>query len=313
MNKQKALDRMHTLLRMQGLSDKSTGTTYHLWIARFIDYMETDDVESLTIKDAQDYLIYLSELKKHPDSLSDEKKYADKTFNQAVNALRFLFSKVLCMTGADELLSTRRVTKIQKNPIYPYQADRLLNECQDPLLAAFIALSYGGGLRSIEIRRLKFKDIHKLNTPPHNGTQGGSAGYLTIENSKWKKTRTVPYSETMAKYLNEYCIKNNLLHPSPESYVFPSKEKPGEPITHSIVQNRFKRYLQTFDFFLPDQTFHGLRHASATQMANILVPLPTIQKVMGHCSAATTALYIHTPEEDITSLPDVLKREEKNK
>lgn len=40
------------------------------------------------------------------------------------------------------------------------------------------------------------------------------------------------------------------------------------------------------------------------------VPLPQIQKLMGHASAATTATYIHINEPYLVELPDVLTRKE---
>lgn len=77
-------------------------------------------------------------------------------------------------------------------------------------------------------------------------------------------------------------------------------------MTASTIYHQFNEYLQEFDFCLPDHTFHGLRHAFATGMAMKNVPLPIIQKLMGHASAATTAKYIHVPEELTTSLPDLI-------
>lgn len=39
------------------------------------------------------------------------------------------------------------------------------------------------------------------------------------------------------------------------------------------------------------------------------VPLPEIQKAMGHTLAATTATYIHCPEQQNFELPDPLEVE----
>lgn len=43
------------------------------------------------------------------------------------------------------------------------------------------------------------------------------------------------------------------------------------------------------------------------------VPLPKIQKLMGHASCATTAKYIHTPEELDDDLPELINEQEKKK
>lgn len=56
-----------------------------MWIDRFLDFTGVSDVCDLTIADAQNYLFILNE----------QKNYADRTFNQAMYAVRTFYESVL--------------------------------------------------------------------------------------------------------------------------------------------------------------------------------------------------------------------------
>ena len=286
MTPNESLDRFHRQLNARHLSI-TTHSNYHLWVSRFFEYCRPDDVSELTIDDAQDFLL----------NLSENYDYADRTYNVAVDAIRSFFELVLHIHGSGKEFLKRKVSVVQKNPITPDQALTLLESCQDPMLKAAIALGFGCGMRIEEIVTLKVVNIHK------------GSRFITIENSKGNKTRTVKYSLSAMEILQNYCRIRGITSASKDSYIFPSEKKSGDHMSCSVLSYTFRNYLQTISFYLPDQTFHGLRHAFATSLANRNVPLPVIQKLMGHQSAATTAFYIHTPQEEPDELPDLLVRE----
>ncbi len=427
MTPNESLDRFHRQLNARHLSN-TTHSNYHLWVSRFFEYCRPDDVSELTIDDAQDFLLNLSENYDYADrtynvavdairsffelvlhihgsgkeflkrkvsvvqkNLSENYDYADRTYNVAVDAIRSFFELVLHIHGSGKEFLKRKVSVVQKNPITPDQALTLLESCQDPMLKAAIALGFGCGMRIEEIVTLKVVNIHKgsrfitIENSKGNKTRtvkykaaialGFGCGmrieeivtlkvvnihkgsrFITIENSKGNKTRTVKYSLSAMEILQNYCrirgitsaSKDSYIFPSEkksgdhmscsvlsyikyslsameilqnycrirgitsaskDSYIFPSEKKSGDHMSCSVLSYTFRNYLQTISFYLPDQTFHGLRHAFATSLANRNVPLPVIQKLMGHQSAATTAFYIHTPQEEPDELPDLLVRE----
>ncbi len=45
---------------------------------------------------------------------------------------------------------------------------------------------------------------------------------------------------------------------------------------------------------VPHVSWHPLRHTFGTLLAERGVDLPTIQRLMGHASGATTTIYLHT-------------------
>lgn len=287
MNKEETLKRVHRIMTATGYSD-STHKSYHKWIARLFDHLYPVDSKDITLSDAQDYLLYLYE----------EKNPADGTYNQCVDALRYFFATIQGIQYEGKQLSKRRIKVVQKNPIMPDQARLLVNECKDPMLKAAIALAFGCGLRISEVANLKVKNVHR-------GSQT-----ITVEDSKGNKTRTVNYSLSVGDIVNDYLkigIRKQGAYLEEEDYIFRKYKKPGDKLSTSAIRVKFNQYLQTFDFHLPDQTFHGLRHAFATGLAEKNVSLLVIQKLMGHSSIATTAKYIHVPDKTITTLPDLLK------
>lgn len=284
MLKSEALNRLNIILDISGFAE-STKYSYRIWLNRFFDYISSDDeLPDLSIQDAQDYLAYLN-----------TEEYAVRTYNVAVYSLRTFFSGVLNEHVSKRALPKKKLVKVQKTPLTPDQARTLIQECKDPTLKAAMALAYGCGLRACEIHRIRIQDINS------------GSRTLSISVSKGNRTRTVPYSQTVADILNHYCRLNGLTITRPDAYLFENKRS-GQPLKTSVTTRQFKEYIQTFSFTLPDHTFHGLRHAYATELAERGIPLPHIQKLMGHSTAATTACYIHTPDELPGELPDILDR-----
>jgi integrase len=57
---------------------------------------------------------------------------------------------------------------------------------------------------------------------------------------------------------------------------------------------------------LIDASVHTLRHSHATHLLERGVPLPVIQKVLGHRSARTTLIYTHLTEPSIVRVRETI-------
>lgn len=296
MNRTQLLERYRFTLELRRLAP-GTIQIYLRWLNAFLDYIQFDDFSDssrITIFDAQDYLHYLlDDEQPHP-------KYADRTYNQAVYALRQLFEPVLLIPVSKLQLPHLRPPRSDKQWFTGEQVRQMLRQCDDLTLAAAISLGFGCGLRINEITNLKFGNIFK-----------GSHS-ISISVSKGNVKRTVPYSKGLSTYLNDYCRTIPEERRTPDDYVIQEK-KSGNRVRNTVLTQQFAKFIQTLEFFLPYQTFHSLRHSFATECALSGVPINVIQGWMGHKSMATTCTYVHVPILTEYPMPDLLEDKEGEK
>jgi integrase len=70
---------------------------------------------------------------------------------------------------------------------------------------------------------------------------------------------------------------------------------PGSPAIYWNARNNFARAVRSFE--IAPATIHDLRHTFAVRCAQAGVPLPPIQKLLGHASPVMTMRYMkHAPE-----------------
>jgi integrase len=141
--------------------------------------------------------------------------------------------------------------------------------------------------RSKEINQLKWEDIHR------------DRGYLELQTRKSKFSNTVRrkifINQTLARIIDR-------MKPEGE-YVF------FHPVTNKPYAYR-RRFLKTLckkakvEIF----TYHCLRHLSASIMALDNVPLPDIQKVLGHARMSTTDIYVKSLMGEITGATNSLDK-----
>lgn len=86
----------------------------------------------------------------------------------------------------------------------------------------------------------------------------------------------------------------------------------GEPLQPQSLTHAFPRFLGRLGADFPKVRFHDLRHAAATQMIALGVPLKVVSERLGHSSIAITAdFYSHvsaTMQEDAAGRIDAAFR-----
>jgi integrase/recombinase XerD len=147
-----------------------------------------------------------------------------------------------------------------------------------------IAVLYGCGLRCMEVRGLRLKDI---DLDRHQ---------LRVKNGKGGKDRYVPMSAHLVRGLRRY-----LAHEKPKEFVFESSLH-GQPspdfdgrYSQRGVQWAIKEAAKRVGI-KKDVSVHTLRHSYATHLLEDGLDILTLKNLLGHSSIDTTMAYLHVAQ-----------------
>lgn len=173
-----------------------------------------------------------------------------------------------------------------KNPTKRFltkEEEKLLLKSANPIMRAIIIVALYTGMRSSEIKNLKWSDVFMKEK------------YLIALNTKNGKPRKLLITKQMEKEL----IK--LPHLGEYVFVNPITKEPYKDFksTFSATVERAK---------IPHITFHELRHTTASRLNELGVDLATIQEYLDHADARTTQKYIHKPKKNILDAVNKLSK-----
>jgi integrase/recombinase XerD len=198
--------------------------------------------------------------------------------NQVINAIKFGYEKVL-----DKKYSKIDFKRPKKEKSLPQVIDKdyllsKIEEIKNLKHKVIISLGYSVGLRVSEVINLKIKDIDSKRM------------VINIRQSKGRKDRVVPLSESILDLLREYYKDFK-----PKEYLFNGQNSLRYSATscNKIV----KKYLGG------KYHFHLLRHSCFTNLTDQGVDLRVIQKLAGHSSSKTTEIYTHVSTQLLNKLP----------
>lgn len=204
--------------------------------------------------------------------LLHEKKASWAQYNQAVSALRFLYT-VTC--PSDTVVTRLPYGKRPKRlPQVRSRAEvaRLLGGVRSPVIAMLLRTIYATGLRLGEALAL---------TPAHID----SRQLVLRVVGKGQKERVIPLSALLLQELRRYWQQVR-----PGRWLFPGKRK-ERALCASSVQRACQKICR--EQGLPRLTPHTLRHCYATHLLEAGTDTRTIQALLGHQRVGTTAVYTH--------------------
>ncbi|NOQ64613.1 MAG: integron integrase [Methyloprofundus sp.] len=291
-----------------------TEQTYTDWVQRFLLFHAQVDADNLGDDHARQYLEYLAV----------ERRVASSTQAVVLNALSFLFRKVL-----DKPLDVKGFKLANRGRKVPVvltvdEIRALLGELQG-VYALLAGLQYGTGMRLMELMRLRVLDI--------------DLGYqqIVIRNGKGGKDRLVPlplrYRELLEQQIafvaqqhaadlelggGEVYLPDALGRKLPNAakelrwqYVFPASRLSVDPrsgalrrhhIHESSLQKKIKSAAASAHL-LKRVSSHTLRHSFATHLLENGYDIRTVQELLGHADVSTTMIYTH-----VLNKPGVLVR-----
>lgn len=282
-----------------------TEQTYMQWIHRFARFHQSKTIAELSAKDVRAYLEYLAV----------EKKVSASTQNQALNALVFLFHRVLQKDMGEIGEFTRAKRPVRLPVVLARKEIEALLSSLSGVLALMAGLLYGSGLRLMECVRLRVKDIDF------------EQGQIIVRDGKGGKDRVTILPDRYHQVLREHLSSVKELHENDITrgfgevyiwqsierkyrnvarefiwqYVFPASNLSVDPrsgkvrrhhINENALQKELKRKAQLIGIN-KRVTCHTLRHSFATHLIENGYDIRTVQELLGHADVSTTMIYTH--------------------
>ena len=259
------LSRMEAKLLLQRYSP-STIKTYKSFFKQLLDFYSDRHPEGLKKEDLMKFLLHGVQ----------HRKWSSAAQNQAVNAIKYYYEKVL---GQERTFYELRPRKAHRLPgvFSEEEVVKIFRNIANLKHRTVLMLIYSAGLRIGESIHLRKEDINQERKS------------VFIKAGKGKRDRYSVLSDKMIllikKYLEEY---------KPDYWLFEGQTG-GRYSTRSI-QQIFRRAVAKAGVN-PYSTVHTIRHSFATHLLERGMDLRYIQILPGHSSSETTEIYTHITQK----------------
>lgn len=257
-------------LAIRGRAER-TQRAYTRYVAELARYHRRSP-ELISYEEVTDWLYHLIK----------ERHLSASSVNVAVNAVRFLYGITL---GRDTEQLTASVPHmkhaIHRSEIYARsELEAILSAPGQRRDRAFLMTVYACGLRLSEGRQLQTGDIDRARMQ------------LRVRHGKGGKERVLPLSQRLLKELEAYWRAQRQGLPGQDSPWLFLGQQANQPLGTPTAQNIYYRAVRKSGVRFKGG-IHTLRHSYATHLIESGVELTLVQRLMGHSSLLTTALYLH--------------------
>ncbi len=202
-----------------------------------------------------------------------DRKASASTQNQAINAIKFYYERVLGGQSKFYFLERPNKEKALPTVLSMEEVTAILKAAENLKHKAILTVIYSAGLRIGEVISLKIKDIDPERRQ------------IRIEQGKGKKDRYTLLSAKTLELLRAYFKAYK-----PKEYLFEGQDG-GQYSTRSI-QAFFQEICRKAGI-KKKVSVHTLRHSFATHLLENGTDLRYIQALLGHESTKTTEIYTH--------------------
>lgn len=242
---------------------EQTLKTYKSLFEEFINYYHKYDIGKIDEPMIKAYLRYLV----------TERKVSVSYQNQAINAIKFYYERILGGQRKVYYIDRPRREKTLPTVLSEEEIVSLITSINNIKHKAILMTIYSAGLRISEAINLKIKDVDSKRMQ------------IRVEQSKGKKDRYTLLStktlEVLRKYFTEY---------KPKQWLFEGQS--GGQYSSRSIQNILKVAIAKTSI-KKKVTVHTLRHSFATHLLENGTDLRYIQNLLGHESSKTTEIYTH--------------------
>lgn len=272
-----ALVGMERKLSLRGYS-ANTVKTYLEQFKLFLRFYPTYAPQDLTEAEISNYLLYLI----------DKKKISKSTQNQAINAIKFYYEKVL--GHAKKVYYLERPLKEKRLPLVLNQEEviAIFGAVTNLKHSLMLMLIYSAGLRRSELINLRVGDLDVERQ------------VVFIRGGKGKKDRQSLLAKNLKPLIRQY-----LTDYKPRRWLFEGER--GEQYSVSSLQQVFKRALAKSGV-KKEAHLHTLRHSFATHLLESGASTRYIQVLLGHESSKTTEIYTQVTSFSLSKIQSPLDR-----
>lgn len=251
-------------------SDK-TIKIYCSMFEEFINYHRKFVLEEIGNAEIKEFIAYLVQ----------ERRVSTSYQNQAVNAIKFYYEKVL--GGPRKFIDLDRPRREKKLPevLSREEVKAMISAMTNPKHKFILILLYSTGLRRNELLQLKLEDIDRDNMQ------------IWVRNGKGKKDRYVQLGNGVLKFMDEYIALFN-----PQEYLIEGIHDQYSASSLAQIINSAAKKAGVAKKVTP----HKFRHSYATHLLEDGVDTRFIQELLGHASIKTTQIYSHVTSKNIKNI-----------
>jgi len=297
------LDHIRQEIRLRGYSMRTEKTYLH-WIKRYIYFHRLTHPEQMGTQEVRAFLTWLS----------SEQHVSINTQKTALNALAFLYHKVLNIDLGD--LDFQRARQYRRLPVVltPSEVALILAQLDERNRLIF-SLLYGSGLRITECLRLRVQDIgftdNSITVRDGKGNKDrktvlGKRLYLPLQAQiqqalkLQQKDNTRGYGPSLPNALGRKYP--NAFRQHAWMFLFPSSGLCKHPITgevcrhhlhDSVPRKALKAALEKANIRHKRVSCHTFRHSFATHLLEAGRDIRTVQELLGYSDVRTTQIYTH--------------------
>ena len=300
------LDEVRQVLRLHHYSIH-TERSYADWIVRFVHFHD--------MRCREDLLPPEPKIEAFLTHLAVNKNVAPATQNLAMNALIFLYKRVLKLSMEGDINAVRADRKVNVPVVMTREEVAAVISLMNGTPQLVAKLLYGSGLRIMEAARLRIQDVDF------------GMKQITVRSGKRDKDRITTFPISVAPLLQNHLSKVKTLHQQDLSrghgevylphalsrkfpnagkewgwqYLFPARDLSVDPrsgitrrhhVDPSVINKAIKASVRRAGL-AKNVSAHTFRHSFATHLLQRGTDIRTIQQLLGHSNLATTMIYTH--------------------
>jgi len=296
------LESIRRTMRLRGYALKTEKSYLH-WIRYYIRFHQKRHPKDMGHDEIVAFL----------DHLANERRVAVSTQSIALNALAFLYNKILERPVKN--LNFQHSSKQRRLPtvLSRREVALIINELEGNH-QLIVQMMYGSGLRVSEALGLRVQDIDfdKNSVTIRNGKGGKDRVSLLSQNLKPLLLQQIELALELQRLDNENQIGPSMpvalgrkypyaYKTSSWMFVFPSHTTCRHPVTnqlcrhhlhHTVIRKALKRATASVKIS-KRVTCHTFRHSFATHLLEAGTDIRTVQELLGHTDVKTTQIYTH--------------------